>query len=178
MFKKLLVASAILAATSSVALAAGAPYLGAGLGIVDNTSSVGNFRGVPLTVNAGYGATVNQSLYLGGELFGVIGTSSLDTNAKAGYKSIKTTYGYGLSFIPGIMVSDHTMTYARLGVVKSRFTHYSKTVTGGQLGLGMQTSLTQNWDLRGEYDYTKYNKFSGVSAKADAFNVGLVYKFE
>lgn len=177
MFKKLIVASAILATTSTVALATGAPYLGASLGVVDNTSSGGSFRGMPLTINAGYGAKVNQNLYLAGEVFGVIGTATLDSNPNNGFNS-KTTYGYGASFIPGIMLSDHTMTYARLGVVKSRFTNNSATVFGGQAGLGIQTSLTQNWDLRGEYDYTAYNKVSNVSPKADAFNMGLVYKFE
>ncbi|HSW69986.1 MAG TPA: outer membrane beta-barrel protein [Gammaproteobacteria bacterium] len=177
MFKKLFVASAVFITSSSFALAAaGAPYLGASLGVVDNTSTNNNFRGMPLTVSAGYGATVSQSLYLAGELFGVIGTANLDNNAMMG--SVKTTYGYGASFIPGVMLSDHTMTYARVGVVKSRFTNFNKTVTGGQLGLGLQTSITQNWDLRGEYDYTAYNKFSGISTKADAFNMGLVYKFE
>ena len=178
MFKKLLIASAILATTSTVALASGAPYLGASLGVVDNTSSAGSSRGMPLTVNAGYGATVNQNVYLAGEVFGVLGTYTLNSNPNMYSRSIKTTYGYGVSFIPGVMISDHTMTYARLGVVKSRFTNYSETVAGGQAGLGIQTSLTQNLDLRGEYDYTKYNKFSGVSVKTDAFNVGLVYKFE
>ncbi len=182
MFKKIFIASAILSTTSTVALpstlATGAPYLGASIGIVDNTSSVGNFRGVPLTISGGYGATVNHTLYLAGELFGVLGTPTLDSNANAGSGSIKTTYGYGASFIPGVMISDHTMVYGRLSILESRFTNYGKTVGGGQVGLGMQTSLTQNWDLRGEYDYTSYNKFSGVSVKSDAFNMGWVYKFE
>lgn len=176
MIKKLLVASAILATTSTVALAAGAPYLGAGLGVVDNTSGSGNFRGAPLTVNAGYGATVNQTVYLGGEVLGVIGTATLNNNPNS--NNLRTTYGYGASFIPGIMMSDHTMTYARVGLVRSRFTKYSTTATGSQFGLGLQTNVTQNWDVRGEYDYTSYGRFSGVSPKADAFNIGLVYKFE
>ncbi len=179
MIKKLLVASAILAATSSVsfATAAPAPYLGASLGVVNNSSSYGNFRGMPLTISGGFGGLVNQTIYLAGELFGTLGTSTLQSNPAVNHSSLKSTYGYGASVIPGIMLSDHTMTYARLGVVKTRFSHYSKTVTGGQLGLGMQTSLTQNWDLRGEYDYTAYNKFSGMSVKSDAFNLGVVYKF-
>ena len=176
MFKKLLVASAILAVTSTVGLPAGAPYLGASVGVVDNTSNSGNFRGMPLTINGGYGGLVNQNVYLAGELFGVVGTATLNNNP--GADGLRTTYGYGASFIPGIMVSDHTMTYARLGVVKNRFTSYNKTATGGQAGLGIQTSVTQNWDVRGEYDYTKYRKFNSVSPKADAFNIGLVYKFE
>jgi opacity protein-like surface antigen len=174
MFKKLLMAS-VLATTSTVALANGAPYLGASVGVVDNTSSQGSFRGIPLTISGGYGAIVNQNVYLAGEVFGVLGTATLNNNATI--NSVKTTHGYGVSFIPGLMLSDHTMTYARVGLVKSRFTTAGKTVTGGQIGLGLQTSVTQNWDLRGEYDYTGYNKFNGISVKADAFNLGLVYNF-
>lgn len=177
MFKKLLIASAILATTSTVALADGAPYLGASLGVVNNTSSQGSFRGMPLTINGGYGAKVNQTVYLAGELFGVLGTSTLDSNPNPGVRSIKSTYGFGASFIPGLMISDSTMTFLRLGAVKTRFANLGKTVGGGQAGLGLQTSLTQNLDLRGEYDYTKYNKVQGVSIRSDAFNIGLVYKF-
>ncbi len=179
MFKKLLIASAILATSSTVALASGAPYLGASLGVIDNTANAGSFRGMPITINGGYGAILNQNIYLGGEIFGVIGTSTLNNNVNLGSaQSLKTTYGYGASFIPGFMLSDHTMAFARVGVVKTRFSQINETATGGQLGLGLQTSLTQNWDLRGEYDYTKYRRVSGVSPKTDTFNLGVVYKFE
>ncbi len=178
MFKKLLVASAILATSSTLAFANGAPYAGISVGVVDNTAGTGSFRGLPLTINGGYGAIVNQNVYLAGEVFGVIATSSLNTNQNPGQSNLKSTYGYGLSFIPGLMLSDHTMGYARLGVVKTRFTGLSDTATGGQIGLGLQTSITQNWDLRGEYDYTDYRRVSGVSPQADAFNLGFVYKFE
>ncbi|MEO8402144.1 MAG: outer membrane beta-barrel protein [Gammaproteobacteria bacterium] len=175
MFKKLLVASAVLAATSTMACAAGAPYLGAGLGLVNTTSGYSNFRGIPLTVFGGYGAIVNQNIYLAGELFANLGTSVLNSNTTFGVPSLRTTYGYGLSFIPGLMLSEHSMVFGRVGVVKTRFGSTNNTRTGGQIGMGLQTSLTQNWDIRGEYDYTKYRNFS---AKSDAFNLGLVYKFE
>jgi outer membrane autotransporter protein len=90
------------------------------------------------------------------------------------------------------MLSDHTMAYGRVGVVRSRFefsnstpgtTDVRKNINGGQIGLGLQTSLTQNLDLRGEYDYTKYKttKLSNTTdfdPRADSFNLGLVYKFD
>ena len=177
MFKKLLIVSAVLAVSSTVAIAAGtAPYLGASTGVVSNTIGNSSFRGMPLTVSGGVGTTVNQNIYLAGEVFGTVGTATLDNNGTG--KSVKTTHGYGLSFIPGVKLSDHTLTYARIGVVKSRFTSVDKTATGGQVGLGVQTSVTQNLDLRGEYEYTKYRSFSSMSPKSDAFNIGLVYKFE
>lgn len=176
MLKKLLVASIMMAISSSMAWAVNAPYVGASLGVVNNTATANNFRGVPLTLTAGYGATLNQNVYLGGEVFGTLGTSTLSNNPHD--TSLRTTYNYGASFTPGVLLSDHTMTFVRLGVVKTRFSNLSKNTSGGQIGFGMQSSVTQNWDIRGEYDYTKYNNVAGVSPRADAFNVGLVYKFE
>src|SRR5205823_2377647 len=84
--------------------------------------------------------------------------------------------------IPYIGASIGEVTNARLGVVRSRFTPSSSTnrnVNGGQLGLGMQVGLTQNVDLRGEYVFTAYQSFSGISTpRQDQFNLGLVYKFD
>jgi len=81
------------------------------------------------------------------------------------------------------MLSDHTMAYARLGVVRTRFSDTSSTQTGGQFGVGMQTTVTQNVDLRGEYVYTAYSSFNNSissisSPRSDAFNLGLIYKFD
>ena len=62
-----------------------------------------------------------------------------------------------------------------------------KTLTGGQIGVGLQTTLTQNVDLRGEYDFTSYKSgnfntgigvTNKISPRSDSFNLGLVYKFD
>lgn len=180
MFKKLLVASAILAASSSIALANGAPYLGGSIGVQANTSNNSNAayqggsnaRVVPVTLSAGYGAVIAQNFYLAGEIFGTPGSFNINDNG------LKSTYGYGISFIPGLMLSEHTMAYARAGLVRTRFSHLDNK-TGAQLGLGMQTSVTQNWDLRTEYVFSAYRKIHNVSTlRSDAFNIGAVYKFD
>jgi opacity protein-like surface antigen len=178
MFKKLLIASAVLAVSSSMAFANGAPYIGLSTGVIDNTASNLNYRGMPGTIFAGYGAAMGQGLYLGGEVFGSFGTAAISDNG------LKSTYNYGISFIPGFMLSDHTMGYARLGLVRNRFTPKgnipSTTVSGAQLGIGIQTSLTQNWDLRGEYTYTASRHIPNLSGdpRTDAATFGLVYKFD
>ncbi|TAK72013.1 MAG: porin family protein [Gammaproteobacteria bacterium] len=182
MLKKILIASAILAST--IAMADPAPYIGAGLGIVANTTKDGgngdpaNFRGVPFNLFAGYGGVVNQNLYLGGELTGTVGTGEISDQGR-----LKTSYSYGASVVPGVMLSDHTLAFGRVGAVKTRFSDQDKSTTGTQLGLGLQTSVTQNVDLRGEYDFTAYNSFTSgnerISApRSDAFNLGVVYKFD
>ncbi len=176
MFKKIAVASIILAASSSVAFAGAAPYVGAALGVNTLTSSSGtNYRGVPVDVFGGYGATINTNLYLGGEVFVTpfTGTVSKSDN------TLRTTYAYGASILPGIMFSDHTLGYVRAGIVRSHFTSIGQNRNGGQLGVGMQTSVAQNLDLRTEYVYTAYSKVSpSKSPKSDAFKLGLIYKFE
>lgn len=182
MLKKFILASAVLAATSSIALADSAPYIGAGLGIVTNTADehstiFNSYRGVPFNLFAGYAVMITDFVYLAGELDGTLGTAELSDNSS----SLKTTYGYGLSIIPGVLLSDHTLGFVRAGVVRTRFSETNETRTGGQIGLGLQTSLTQNVDVRGEYDFTAYqsindNGFS-TSPRSDAFNLSLVYKF-
>lgn len=178
MLKKLVIAGTALALSSSLAFANGIPYVGASIGEATNTTSSlnRNYRGMPFTVNAGYGALLSQNLYLAGEIFGTLGTLTLDDNG------LKSTYGVGASILPGIMLGEHTLTYARLGVVRSRFSpsaSSNRNVNGGQLGLGMQVGLTQNVDLRGEYVFTAYQSFSGISTpRQDQVNFGLVYKFD
>jgi len=184
MLKKLLIASALTIVASNMVIAAPAPYVGAGLGIVNNSpnkTSFNNFRGVPVNLFTGYGGMVNQNIYLAGELGATIATGELSNTGN----SLKTNYGYSASIIPGIMVSDYTLAFVKAGVVRSHFSSFHKTVTGGQVGIGLQTSLTQNVDLRGEYDFTAYRSIknthfssSGTTPRSDAFNLALIYKFE
>lgn len=177
MFKKVCLAVA-LATCSTVSFANGAPYVGGSLGVIDTTSTTpGVFRGVPATVFGGYGASINRNIYLGGEVLATLGTFNI-TNATTAIGGLKTSYGYGASIIPGIYVSESSMVFGRVGVVRSRFSDLSETVTGGQVGLGMQTTVSQNWDLRGEYDYTKYSSVHNLNPQTDAFNLGLIYKID
>lgn len=177
MFKKIIMASAILAVSSSVAFANGAPYIGGSVGQKTNTSTYRNFRGVTANVFVGYGATIGEGIYLGGEVFSNVATASISDNG------LKSSFGYGASFIPGLLISDHTMGFLRLGILRTRFSPSGlsvSTISAGQLGVGLQTNLMQNWDLRGEYDYDAYGSLSNVDGKprSDEFNLGLIYKFD
>ncbi|MCD6039796.1 MAG: hypothetical protein K0S27_1196 [Gammaproteobacteria bacterium] len=179
MFKKIVIASTILAMSSSIAFANASPYVGAALGVITNTSTTANsFRGGPVDFFAGYGATINTNTYLGAEVFATPFTATI-SNSSLNAASIKTTYSYSASILPGVMFSDHTLGYVRAGVVKSHFSQVSQNKTGAQLGLGMQTNLTQDVDLRAEYVFSAYGKVSTAgSPRTDAFKLGLVYKFE
>ena len=205
MFKKLLVASAVLAVTSSVAFAGGSykgerdykgemasapcpsysfaagPYLGLSLGNRTNyTGSPTVFKGLDGILSLGYAGMVTPSFYLAGEVFGLATGNIKDLTYTFGTttSSAKSNWSYGADLIPGYMITDYVLGYLRAGVVTTRFNGQGSTKTGGQLGLGGQTSLTTNWDLRGEYVYSQYGRVSGIGkVSADQVNLGLVYKF-
>lgn len=193
MLKNLFLIGSILAVTSTVALANPAPYVGGSIGITNNTVDLhsnsiksitfGSYRGVPVSMFAGYGGVVNQNFYLAGELSGTIATANISDNT-----DLKTSYSYGVSVVPGLMLSDHSMLYGRAGVVRTHFTSGNgETRNGGQFGVGLQTSLTQNLDVRGEYDFVAHKSIDSrdafgerltASPRSDQFNFGLVYKFD
>jgi opacity protein-like surface antigen len=181
MQKKLLMAVSCFTLTLNLAHAS--PYVGLSSGVIVNTNdNVGNFRGIPLTLSAGYSFDVRSIFSFGGEAFFTPATGKL--NSSYG-NYLTSTYGYGLSFIPGVQLSEHTVGYARLGWAGTHFENHSGNANGGQFGLGLKTSVTQNWDERMEYDITSYDlgnkwnplKSSTSTVRSDQFMFGVVYRF-
>lgn len=179
MIKKIFLTSLIIMASNAAFAGSGSsPYVGASMGVNVNSSTsvagdAGVYRGVPLKVFAGYNVVFNQSASLGAELTGVIGSAQMSNK-----NNMRTSYGYAASVLPGVMLSDQTMAYLRAGVVRTEFSNVNSMATGAEGGVGLQTALTQNFNLRGEYDYTAYRSVSGIHApSADAFDLGLVYQF-
>lgn len=182
MFKKLALASALLAVSAGVAMANPAPYVGASLGVnlnspTDSSSFTSSFRGAPIGVLAGYGGSINDYYYLAGELDATLLTSTMSGNGL-----LKSTYGYGVSVLPGVMLSEHTVAFARVGLVRTQFSNIEKYATGGQVGLGLQTNVTQNLDVRAAYDFTAYNAMNtyagSIAPRSDVTTLSLVYKFD
>lgn len=201
MFRKLIIASAVLAVSSNVALAAKtANYKGAykdepcptyvyqtgpyiGLSIGPNTSVSGGpasaFKGFTGDLSLGYGALWDQ-FYLAGELFGQWTGKLKEVTSTSGV-SPKNNWSWGVSVLPGYMLTQYVLGYVRLGYIDTNFnnTPGSNSKGGYQVGLGMQTNIYQNWDLRGEYDYMHYRNVSNAvgNVGTDQFLLGLVYKF-
>ncbi len=172
--KKLLMTGALFIAVSSVAsaafaaAAAPAPYVGGGLGLTVNSSHGSSYRGVPLTIFGGYGGVVSNGFYMAGEVFADVVTADLNNSSS----QLSSSYAYGISFIPGVMLSQDTLGFVRLGLQDAHFKHRSSK-DGVELGLGMQTAINPSWDVRGEYDYIQYNG----SLKSDRFGLGMLYHF-
>jgi opacity protein-like surface antigen len=181
MFKKLLIASAILAATTTGAFAygnwgPGAPYVGASIANETVTAS-GNYRGFSGNLNVGYGAMVWPCVYLGGELFGIPGSAQYTSRTPGGVQSTKPTWGWGGSLNPGWYMNDKTMIYGRVGGMQRHFSSANVNRGAWLVGAGAQINWMPNLDVRGEYVYSQYPRISNVGTPlVDTFNVGLVYK--
>jgi opacity protein-like surface antigen len=190
MFKKYVLATSILTLStlSNIATASTgpAPYLGGSMGITANTATsnaFGSYRGVPFNVFLGFGGVVYKNFFIAGELTGTLGTAEISNQG-----AVKTTYGYGASVLPGFEWCDHTIFFARLGVVRTHFPDVNVAVwsatttqTGGQFGLGVQTEMMQNIDIRGEYDFIAYRSISNdaysANPRSDVVSMSAIYKF-
>ena len=185
MFKKTIACGLLCAAVSGVALAhsdvMAQMYAGANLGVANNTSSSGKgtsapgyFRGYPFGVFFGYGGLLDQDFYMAAEIFGTLGTAEITSE-----NGLKSSYGFGVSLLPGTYLTDNTMLFGRLSLLRTNFSSVDEMTSGGQIGVGLQTALMPSFDLRMEYDFTAYNSVGGIKApRQDLATLGLVYKFE
>ena len=149
---------------------------------------------------AGYGQMVGSNYYLGGEIYlnDTIGDATANTRTPDGggtgtHIGAQTRESAGISFLPGLLVNDSTLGYARIGPV---WTRYNTTVSsptasntnhntkiGLELGLGLRTSMTENLDFRLGYSHTFYSAWTstvnGYTFKTlgDRVNFGILYKF-
>jgi len=137
-----------------------------------------SYEGFTPRLTLGYSDYIRDSLYLAGEILAG-GATINHNNGPSATASLKTSYSYGASIIPGVALDRTIMAYGRAGVLKSRFSTLRKTRSGLMLGLGVQIRLTDTWETRAEYDNTKYQSISGVgSPNADQYSLGLVYKWQ
>ena len=177
MFKKLAVAATL--ATMSCSAFAGSFYVGPSITLNNVTSSDASYRGVAPKMSLGFGDMLSSTFYMGAELNATPGSILIQNNYTSGSnENVRTTASYGADLIPGIKLNDSSMIYGRLGAVNTNFTAQDKHVWGAQAGVGIQTALSQDWDIRGEYDFTGYRSISNVgSAKSDSFAIGVIHKF-
>jgi len=161
----------------------GGPYLGLNLGLRTNyTSNPVAYKGIEGSLTAGFGILVKNGFYIAEEVF--VGDGAKLQNYPDSAESSKSSWSIGLSILPGYLILDNLIGYLRLGVVKTHFSSDGSN-NGGQVGLGFESALSENWDLRGEYIYSFYQASSSCSTqpgelgsvKSDQFNLGLIYKF-
>ena len=197
MFKKLFIMSALTLLCSSITAVNAAPYIG--FNVAENLGSwqmrdyngnnnKASARGSMATLFIGYGELYRPPIYFGGELFA--NTTATQSGTKTINNitgTIKQTYSYGVSALPGVMLGARVMAYGRLGYVRTRFkvrtnTSGNNTVLGTQFGLGLQGCVSDRLDLRGEYTYTNYRSLTAFNTTFNPHNaqysIGVVYKLD
>lgn len=144
----------------------------------------------------GYGMYIDQ-WYLGAEIFGngsgASGSHHLAAGTTRAEQEVEATANYGIDFLPGYKINNHTLVYGRLGYnwarikaegeltaptsdVNATIISYiddeeTKTVGGFHWGVGMESMVYENFSLRAEYTYTKFKHFD---IHAEAGRVGEV----
>jgi opacity protein-like surface antigen len=157
---------------------AGNFYIGPSLFLGKVSASHSSYTNIHPRLSLGYGEMFDN-YYAGVELFATPFSIDLSNNVNNGNISTKTTRSLGIAFIPGVMLNNTILGYARLGVVSTTFTAPDTMRPGVQVGLGLQSSLNDLWSIRGEYLFTSYRSMSGLgSPKSNEIGVGVIYKFD
>ena len=167
MFKKTLLASAVLAASTGVALANGGSYtppkpqsaynvyVGAGVSrdafnyeepIAKGYKDDKGGKGWNGDLFAGVGYTFQHRYYIAGEIFGSLSNAKLayyDKNAAGKFykEELQAKHSYGISLIPGVKLSDSTMMYGRVGLNQTKFECKEKGTSESKNKSGLQLGL-------------------------------------
>lgn len=150
-------------------------YVGPKVAYIGNKA--GNVSYDAWTINAtlGYRDIVWDYVILGGELFGGL-TSFPIKNHPNNVGSLRTTYIYGISLLPGYIFDDVFTGFVRLGYARTRFDNVGLIRTGFQKGVGLDYKFAPCWSFRGEYINTQWQSIRGIgSPGTDEFAIGLVY---
>lgn len=152
-------------------------YIGASVGPQWNISGTpAAYSGLEGTLSIGLGHLWNR-LYLAGEFFGGSSINLKNYLSTSGY-SIRSTSSYGGDFIPGFMITDTFLGYLRIGGLQTRFNDLMVNSNAWQIGVGGQTNVYGNLDLRAEYIFSLYDRVPNLGRpQVSQFNVGLTYKF-
>lgn len=131
-------------------------------------------------LNGGIGWVFQDHYYLGAEIFGTVNSAEINV----GRDSLKYKYSYGIDLVPGVKISDSTMLYGKVGYIGaefdasgSRFGSKDKNKSGLQLGLGLETMVTNNVSTKIEYDYNTFSKFNGIRPVVNSVKLGVAYHF-
>lgn len=176
MLRKLLSAACLFVAGLSTANA-GSFYLAPTI-VYDAISVPGiGYNGIGPRLTLGYDDMLTERIYASAEIFTSPTTWKVYNNPND-FGSLKTTYSYGGSLIPGISLDGTIIAYGRLGVIRTRFDNLDTVKNGVQYGIGVQWLLSCPWSLRAEYSYIKYREISNIGhPDTNSYMLGLLYRF-
>lgn len=203
MQKRHLLVGSLIALTSTLAMAgtmglsvpqysfSTGPYVGLSAGPLINMVGLPAFyTGFSGTGSVGYSRLFHQHLYLSGEIFGsdngeILNRPNMNNNFSMFLNgNIRSSWSYGVNLIPGIMINDRLLGYVRGGFIRQQFNKViqqsNKTGisrNGWNVGIGGQSQLYRNIDLRLEYVLSRYQRIGGYFPATNQVNLGFVYKF-
>ncbi len=129
---------------------------------------------------------VAGEIYVGGTVVSIINHKGPERNVVVNGQviqynediSLKNTYVYGLSFIPGIVLDADLLGYLRIGAVGTKFKQSGGNVWGYQVGIGVELAATDKVNIRGEFDYNQYQNTNNINTpKSYEYTIGAIYKF-
>lgn len=178
MIKKLTLSALIFAASTSLSYA-GIFYMGPSLEYESVKGDNSSYQTISPRLTIGYGEKLEFPYYLAGELFAVAGNISGHPDDSR----LKNTPSFGASLLPGFMLYDNTFLYGRLGAIATEFSDSSSYTWGGQVGVGIETAITDTWDIRTEYIFTQYghvdiDTVSEGSPHSNTVAVGIIHRFK
>lgn len=133
----------------------------------------------------GYSMMVNNWFQLGAEVFANKNNGKLyysnDAAGSTYTNQFEVKSSYGLGILPGIKLTDATLSFIRLGW-NNAYVKTNETVTGAVrqsennstngfvFGVGFETLTAGDWSLRTEFDHTWYQSFHGGNTYSTAIN--------
>lgn len=178
MFKNRILVGALLsllpiAASASVYISAGATYMSTKSDVITYQGFTPKFS---LGIDNDRVQITPASLYLGAEVTAMpIRTFTINDNSPASNQSLKQSWSYAINLHPGIFLDMVIKAYAILGLDKTGFG--AGTVSGRQMGVGLEYKLSERWAGRFNFIYTRYSSVNGINApKTEEVTVSAVYR--
>jgi len=157
---------------------AGLFYMGPSLEYESVKGDDSSYQTLSPRLTLGYAEKLDYPYYLAGELFAVAGNISGHPDDSG----LKNTPSFGIAILPGMMISDNTFLYGRLGTITTDFSAADSYTWGGQIGAGIETAITDTWDIRTEYIFTQYGELNGDSSMGSPHSntvaIGVIHRFK
>lgn len=139
-------------------------YAGLGIAMLNDKG----FTGLMPKVMVGYGYFFgkDRKFYSALEIGGGAGTILLSTHNQ----HFRVSNFVNVSIMPGYMIYDEVMLYARLGAQATRYSKLNSTKNGGVYGIGLEFIYSPRWDMRFDYNYAN-------NRNLNQYGVDFIYKF-
>lgn len=152
-------------------------YVGFSGAVQDITSNVATYRAFLPGLFIGWYTLMDREYYFAGELSGTA-AATLTNNYVNRNDSMRMTPKFAVSFIPGMLFSQDSMGFFRIGFVEGNLSAQSTWRPGIVAGLGLESAFSPCWSVRAEYDNTTFSSVSTGTPRSDEFTISLKYSFE